>query len=85
MSKSTTFFEALQNDEELDLRDNRGKQHKICLILVEFIIALLCHRDGKMSSLHRHMKAHHTKIVTELGIADTVPKKQYQGLIYQYY
>ena len=83
MPKNTTFFEALQKDEALDLRDNRGKKHQLCLILVEFIIALLCHRDGKMSSLHRHMKAHHTKIVAELGMENIAPKKQYQGLIYQ--
>jgi len=84
MIKSTTFYEALQKDEGLDLRDNRGKQHEICLILIEFVIALLCHRDGKMSSVHRHMKAHHTKITKELGMEATAPKKQYQGLIYPY-
>jgi len=67
MTKSTTFFETLQNDETLDLRDNRGKQHVLCLILVEFIIALLCHRDGNLSSIRRHMNSHHRKIVGEFA------------------
>ncbi len=85
MTKSTTFFEILQNDETLDLRDSRGKQHILCLILVEFVIALLCNRDGNLSSIHRHMKSHHTKIVAELEMENTAPKKRYQGLIYRYY
>ena len=84
MTKSTTFFEVLQNDETLDLRDNRGKQHVLCLILVEFIIALLCNRDGNLSSIHRHMNSHHTKIVAELGMENAAPKKRYQDLICQY-
>lgn len=75
MTKSTTFFESLQNDETLDLRDNRGKQHISCIILVEFVIALLCNRDGNLSSIHRHKNSHHTKIVVELGMENTAPKK----------
>lgn len=85
MTKVTTFFEALQNDRELDLRDNRGKRHELCVILTEFIIGLLCHRDGVLSSIWRHMKSHHTKVVAELGIENIVKKKQYQELIYQGY
>ncbi|MEL7006312.1 MAG: hypothetical protein AAFN93_26835 [Bacteroidota bacterium] len=81
MNKSTTFYEALQKDERLDLRDNRGKKHKVGVILVEFVIALLCNRDGKLSSIHRHMSAHHEQIVLELGVENSVPKKQCLGLI----
>ena len=81
MNKSTTFYKALQNEERLDLRDNRGKKHKACVTLVEFVIALLCNRDGKLSSIHRHMSAHHEQIVLELGVENSVPKKQYRGLI----
>lgn len=84
MVKSTTFFEALQNDEKIDLRDNRGKRHELCVILIEFVIALLCNRDGKMSSIHRHMKSHHANIVSELGIEKEVQKKRYPGLICHY-
>jgi len=85
MSKSTTFYEALQNDKELDLRDNRGKRHDICVILTEFIIGLVCHRDGVLSSIWRHMKSHHTGVVEELGKSDSVPKKQYHVLTYHAY
>jgi len=85
MNKDSTFYEILQKDKEIDLRDNRGKQHNLALILVEFIIALLCNRDGKLSSIHRHMKAHHTQVVAELALEDAVPKKQYRERICQYY
>ena len=81
MTKSTTFYESLQNDKELDLRDNRGKRHELCVILTEFVVGLVCHRDGVLSSIWRHMKAHHSRIVEELGMNNTVPKKQYRALI----
>ncbi len=84
-TKSTTFFESLQNEEELDLRDNRGKVHIVSLILTEFIIGLLCHRDGKMSSIWRHMNNHHTIVVTELELKNSAPKKPYRDLIYRYF
>ena len=77
MTKSTTFFEALQKDEDLGLRDGRGKRHQISLILLEFVLDLLCHRDGNPSSIWRHMKSHHIEMVEELGLWETVPKKQY--------
>lgn len=83
MNKSTTFFEALHKDKELDLRDERGKRHKLSVILLEFVLGLLCHRDGNLSSIWRHMKFHHTEIVAELGLEEIVPKKRYQGLIYR--
>jgi len=31
---SKSFFEKLQNAEDLDLRDNRGKRHDLAVILV---------------------------------------------------
>ena len=76
MTKSTTFFEALQKDEELDLRDNRGKRHQLSLVLLEFVLGLLCHRDGNLSSIWRHMKSHHTELVGELGLGGSVQKKR---------
>lgn len=85
INKSTTFFEVLQNDKTLDLRDNRGKVHLVSLILTEFVIALLCNRDGKLSSIWRHMNNHHTQLVSELDLEYVAPKKQYQDLIYQFY
>ena len=79
MNKSTTFFEALQNDEELDLRDERGKRHELCLILTEFVIGLLCHRDGVLSSIWRHMKSHHTKLVKELKMEKSAKKNSIES------
>ena len=77
MSKSKTFYEALQTDRSLDLRDNRGKVHDIALILTEFVIALLCNRDGKMSSIWRHMNKFHNLLIKELNLETTAPQKQY--------
>lgn len=79
--KSTTFFECLQNDEALDLRDNRGKRHDIALILTQFVMAILCNRDGKLSSIWRHMNAHYAEVIFQLGLCDTVPKKRYPDRI----
>ena len=82
MNKSKTFFEALQTDSALDLRDNRGKVHDIALILTEFVTALLCNRDGKMSSIWRHMNKFHNLLTKELNLESTAPKKQYLVLTY---
>jgi len=85
MSKSKTFLEALQMDKELDLRDNRGKVHDIGIILVEFVLALLCHRDGNLSAIWRHMKSHHSILLAELGLLGDVPKKRYRDRICHLY
>lgn len=85
MSKSTTFFESLQTDKELDLRDNRGKIHELALVLTEFVLGLLCHRDGNLSAIWRHMKTHHNILVAELGMLEDAPKKRYPDHIYHYY
>lgn len=83
--KTKTFFEELQSNEKIDNRDNRGKVHKLALILVELVLALLSNRDGNQSSVHRHMDKHHEKVVKELGLCFTAPKKQYRALIFLYY
>lgn len=67
-SKSTTFYEKAQRSAKLDMRDIRGKIHDMPLILTEFILALLCNRDGNLSSIHRHMKNHHNLVVDFLGL-----------------
>lgn len=82
--KSTTFYEKAQRSETLDLRDIRGKIHDMPLILTEFILALLCNRDGNLSSIHRHMKNHHDLVVDFLGL-ETALKKQYPGLNCRFY
>lgn len=83
-SKSMTFYAKAQRNTKLDERDARGKQHDLPFILVEFTIALLCNRDGNLSSIHRHMENHHEKLVAYLGL-ESIFKKQYLALIYQYY
>jgi predicted transposase YbfD/YdcC len=67
-AQETTFFKKLQNKADLDLRDNRGKHHCVALVLLGLILALLRHRDGSLSSIHRSMKNHHAKISLILGI-----------------
>lgn len=84
-TKTKTFFEELQSNTKIDKRSNQGKTHNLPLILVELVCALLSNRDGNQSSIHRHMDKHHPKLVAELGLEDTVPKKQYRGLIFQNY
>ncbi len=57
-AKTTTFFQLLAQSPGLDGRDNRGKIHSIALVLSGLVLALCCGRDGKLSSLHRHMVNH---------------------------
>lgn len=81
--KTTTFYEELQRSSKLDLRDPRGKRHNLALILVEFTLALLCNRDGNLSSIHRHMKNHHKQLLKYMGL-EAESKKQYLGRICPY-
>lgn len=53
-----TFFQLLNQTPGLDGRDNRGKKHPIALVITGLVIALCAGRDGKLSSLHRHMVNH---------------------------
>ncbi|MGI8641478.1 MAG: hypothetical protein ACR2MG_16225 [Pyrinomonadaceae bacterium] len=52
---SRSFFEKLQKAEGLDLRDNRGKRHDLAVVLAGVTLAVLSHRDGCLSSIHRHL------------------------------
>ena len=64
-----SFFQILQNAEGLDLRDNRGKKHDLAIVLVGVMLALLSHRDGSMSSIHRHLQNHYARLMTALNLA----------------
>lgn len=64
----TSFFEKLQQAEGLDLRDNRGKRHDLAVVLMGVIVALLSHRDGNLSSIHRHLTNHYQKLMRALKI-----------------
>jgi predicted transposase YbfD/YdcC len=63
-----SFFEKLQNTEGLDLRDNRGKRHDLAVILMGVMIAILCNRDGNLSSIHRQMKNHYKRLMEALNM-----------------
>jgi len=54
--KETTFYEQLQNSQQLDLRDNRGKSLDLAHVLLGVTLGLLRKRDGNLSSIHRSME-----------------------------
>lgn len=66
--QETTFYEELQNCPELDLRDNRGKIHRLAFILLGLAIGLLRKRDGCLSSIHRNMVNKNKELCAFLGI-----------------
>ncbi|MFT6480221.1 MAG: hypothetical protein ACI9V1_002853 [Spirosomataceae bacterium] len=69
MEQETTFCQELQNDTAIDLRDNRGKRHKMWLMLLGVTLGLLRKRDGCLSSLHRSMvNKHDEELCDSLGI-----------------
>lgn len=73
-----SFFQKLQNEEGLDLRDNRGKRHDLAVVLVGVTIALLSNRDGCLSSIRRHLKNHYEKLVMVLGVEKKKPVSRSQ-------
>ncbi len=66
--QETTFYEQLQNCQDLDLRDNRGKVHDMPYVLLGVTLGLLRKRDGNMSSLHRSMSNTNEELCIFLGI-----------------
>jgi predicted transposase YbfD/YdcC len=68
MEQETTFYEDLQKCKGLDLRDNRGKQLNLALVLLGLILGLLRKRDGTLSSIHRSMVNNHRKTCMALGV-----------------
>ncbi len=73
-----SFFEKLQNEKGLDLRDSRGKRHDLAVVLVGVTIALLSNRDGCLSSIRRHLKNHYEKLVKVLGVEKKKPVSRSQ-------
>lgn len=63
-----SFFEKLQNEKGLDLRDNRGKRHDLAVVLVGVMLALLSNRDGNLSSIQRYVRNHYERLVEVLGV-----------------
>lgn len=66
----TTFYTQIKATEGIDLRDNRGKIHSHALVLVQFVLALLCNRDGNMSRIHEQMDRYYRTVVKFLEIKD---------------
>ena len=54
-----TFSQLLNQTPGLDGRDNRDKKHAIALVISRLVMALCAGRDGRLSSLHRHMVNHY--------------------------
>lgn len=73
-----SFFEKLQNENGLDLRDNRGKRHDLAVVLVGVMLALLSNRDGNLSSIQRHLKNHYERLVEVLGVEKKTPVSRAQ-------
>lgn len=70
MKQETTFYGELQANNELDLRDNRGKRHDMALVLLGVLIGLLRKRDGSLSSIHRSMANTHDQLCLSLNIVN---------------
>jgi hypothetical protein len=66
--QSNSFFLALQDNAELDLRDNRGKTHTMSVVLCGLIFALLRGKDGNLSAIHRSMVRKQNELCSFLGI-----------------
>lgn len=68
LEQETTFYQELQGQLGLDLRDCHGKKHDLAFILVGVMISLLRNRDGKLSSIHRGMVNTHSRLCQLLGV-----------------
>jgi predicted transposase YbfD/YdcC len=65
------FFDLLNQQTDLDERDNRGKKHALSLVLMGVVMALLAGRDGNLSAIQRHMKHHFQTLSLTLSIQAT--------------
>ena len=64
----STFFEYLQTNLELDLRDSRGSRLSLPLFLMGLVLALLRNKDGNLSRIHRSMNNRHKYLLLSLNI-----------------
>jgi len=97
--QETTFYEDLQKSKTLDLRDNRGKKHDLCYVLLSLTIGLLRKRDGCLSSLHRSMQNKNEALcnVLEIDIQPVISRSHlpvllakvdlatFENLLFRYY
>ena len=66
--QDSIFFKILQKTPSLDLRDERGKELNLPIFLIGLLLALLRHKDGNLSRIHRSMKNKHTELLLALDI-----------------
>lgn len=65
------FFDLLNQQTDLDQRDNRGKKHSLAFVLMGVVMALLAGRDGNLSAIQRHMKNQYQALSLTLAIQAT--------------
>lgn len=73
-----SFFLQLQNAEDLDLRDSRGKRHDLAVVLVGVTLAVLSNRDGCLSSVHRYLVNNYEKLTAVLKVEKKQPVSRSQ-------
>ena len=66
--QDTTFFTLLDQTPQLDGRDPRGRKHLLSVVLTGLLVALLAHRDGNLSSMHRHRTNHFEALCQQLHL-----------------
>ena len=71
LAQDRAFFDLLNQQADLDQRDNRGKRHSLPVVLMGVVMALLAGRDGKLSAIHRHMKNHFQALSLTLALQTT--------------
>jgi predicted transposase YbfD/YdcC len=76
--QNKSFFDQLQNVEGLDLRDARGLRHELRVVLLGVTMAILSNRDGNLSSIHRYIVNHNTRILTSINYSTHSPVSRSQ-------
>ena len=71
--QNKSFFDQLQNVEGLDLRDTRGLRHELRVVLLGVTMAILSNRDGNLSSIHRYIVNHNTRILRSINYSIHCP------------
>jgi predicted transposase YbfD/YdcC len=71
--QNKSFFDQLQNVEGLDLRDTRGLRHELRVVLLGVTMAILSNRDGNLSSIHRYIVNHNTRILRSINYSTHCP------------
>ena len=76
--QNKSFFDQLQNIEGLDLRDTRGLRHELRIVLLGVTMAILSNRDGNLSSIHRYIVNHNTRILASINYSIHSPVSRSQ-------